>query len=357
MKKTFSYISLSLVVLLSGCAKVESGIAAEEARNEEICFNIAPVTKADLSDFDHSNVFSATAIYSQKNFDETNNGQTDASFYIDNATISYNSDLNVWKCADRSYWWPKAGKLTFFAWSLNRNNLKFSGDDSYIGSYPGFGPTGAINTKDNPNADFMVADIVKDKTSNDIGKEWPDHVAHNGVTTIFRHKMSQVAFKIRTDEDYSETKEIRLKSITFKGITFYSTYAQLPKETWSESSLVAKQDDIKHYSSADGMVVRYAEDNSKADAVVSNGHYIVIPQHFANADPSKTYLEIKYTIQTKGTQAFEEVTYKKSLAELYSDGWQMGKRYVCSITLSLDNILWDPAVEDWESVAGGNLEI
>lgn len=341
--------------MLSSCAKDVP--ATDERQDSEICFNLAPVTKANISDFDHDNVFSATAFYSQKNWDETNDGQNDASIYIDNAVISYNKDQNVWKCADKSYWWPKAGKLTFFAWSLNRDNLKFNGSNSHISVYPGFGPQGPINTIDNPNTDFMVAEIVKDKTANDPGLDWPDHETHKGVTTIFKHKMSQVGFTIRTDEDYSSTKVIKLESITFKQIIFYSTYALLPNDTWTEYSLLAKRSDINHFSDADGMTVNYAVDNAHADKVASNGHYIMIPQHFATVDPATTYLEIKYTIETKGTLAVEEVTYKKSLAELYSDGWEMGKKYTCAITISLDSILWDPAVENWDPVDGGNIEI
>ena len=32
--------------------------------------------------------------------------------------------------------------------------------------------------------------------------------------------------------------------------------------------------------------------------------------------------------------------------------WLMGKKYTVTLTFKLDEILWDPAVEDWTTVCG-----
>ena len=32
------------------------------------------------------------------------------------------------------------------------------------------------------------------------------------------------------------------------------------------------------------------------------------------------------------------------------DKWEMGKKYTINLTFTLDEILWDPAVQDWEGV-------
>lgn len=45
----------------------------------------------------------------------------------------------------------------------------------------------------------------------------------------------------------------------------------------------------------------------------------------------------------------EPVTETIKLSELTGD-WGIGKKYIINITFSLDEILWDPAVEDWTGV-------
>ena len=45
--------------------------------------------------------------------------------------------------------------------------------------------------------------------------------------------------------------------------------------------------------------------------------------------------------------AVENVVVEKKLSELFGASWKMGTRYTCAITVSLDEILWDPAVEPW----------
>ena len=75
-----------------------------------------------------------------------------------------------------------------------------------------------------------------------------------------------------------------------------------------------------------------------------------IPQTFT--DDVKVVL--KYKIITDNGEsdpskhAVETVTVEQKLSELFGASWMMGHRYTCAITVSLDEILWDPAVEIWE---------
>ena len=34
----------------------------------------------------------------------------------------------------------------------------------------------------------------------------------------------------------------------------------------------------------------------------------------------------------------------------FPGGWRMGKKYTINLTFTLDEIYWDPAVEEWEPV-------
>ena len=62
-------------------------------------------------------------------------------------------------------------------------------------------------------------------------------------------------------------------------------------------------------------------------------------------------VEVVYKITTaNGTSdpAVETVRVEKKLNELFPNSWEMGKKYSCAITVSLNEILWDPAVESWD---------
>ena len=71
-----------------------------------------------------------------------------------------------------------------------------------------------------------------------------------------------------------------------------------------------------------------------------------MPQTFADATP---VVEVVYTITTNytGTPVVETVTVEKALNSIYTGGWVPGKKYELTITLTLDEILWDPAVVEW----------
>lgn len=92
-----------------------------------------------------------------------------------------------------------------------------------------------------------------------------------------------------------------------------------------------------------------------------------IPQTFAKGSNANenAYIEVKYTITT--TVAFttpegqpstkevvEEVTKNIFLNPATGtpmfDKWEMGKMYTINLTFTLDEILWDPAVQDWDPV-------
>ena len=67
-------------------------------------------------------------------------------------------------------------------------------------------------------------------------------------------------------------------------------------------------------------------------------------------------MQITYDIVTTytGTPVTETVTVSKKLSEIFTTpaSWEAGKKYTLTITLSMNEILWDPAVADWASGTG-----
>lgn len=354
MKKLI--VLLSAVAALAACSKNEV-VPAVSGENVEISYKVAPRTKADPQTFDTHNVFASWAYYlpSGKNWNDNWEVRKDAKPYIGEehvgATISYKDE--VWKDHTNSYYWPKGGKLTFFAYSFNSNTLH---NQDYTDTFfycendeNAYGISGQLNLDAHPNTDFLVADIASDQTSN------KEVYNFNGVPTLFKHKLSRVKFAVKKKDDYANTT-ITLNSITFKKLVYGMNYTQFMND--------AAKGIITDYI-VPGTIRDKEQEYTKTDFEVSSStafvpvpnevRYIYIPQDFKNVtDATKiATIEVKYTVTLKkGTSETDKgisETYTKTLnVKDIFDSWEIGKRYTFNLIFSLDEIKWAPAVGDWE---------
>lgn len=349
MKKLI--VLISAVAALAACSKNEV-VPAVSGENVEISYNVAPRTKADPQVFDTKNKFASWAYYlpAGKSW-ETDFKDAQIYFGEENAhgvEISYDKDKNVWKNKTTSYYWPKEGKLTFFAYSLNSDFLTDKlGNDTHFyctKNESQYGICGALNLDTHPNTDFLVADIAKDKTANETAYKF------NGVPTLFKHKLSRVKFAVKKKSDYPGAT-ITLNSITFKKLVNYMVYNQYKIN--KDGSITP--DSITH--TILGNTPRSDQEYTKTDFEVSSTtfapvpdanevRYIYIPQDFKNETKDIATIEVKYTVTFK--DGISE-TYTKTLnvKEIF-DSWEIGKRYTFNLIFSLDEINWAPAVGDWE---------
>lgn len=348
MKKLI--VLFSAVAALAACSKNEV-VPAVSGENVEISYKVAPRTKADPQAFDAKNVFASWAYYlpSGKNWDANH---AEAKIYIgkeegEGATISYGN--SVWKDQTTSHYWPKDGNLTFFAYSLNRNNFDLKYDSGH--TYPivchkspnAYGINATIDLKDNKNLDLLVAEIAKDKTQNE------KIYSLNGVPTLFKHKFSRIQFAVKKKEEYTGAT-ITLNSITFNNVAHTGHYSQFNKEDGDveftqdyckvgdiRTSLVYTTTDFKVTSATDYVPVTETDET----------YYIYMPQDFKNVTEAKNIatIEVKYTVTLNGISESYIKTLK--VKDIF-DSWKMGKRYTFNLIFSLDEIKWAPAVGDWE---------
>lgn len=349
MKKLI--VLFSAVAALAACSKNEV-VPAVSGENVEISYKVAPRTKADPQAFDTKNVFASWAYYlpNGKNW-ETDSKDAQIYFGEESAhgvKISYDKNKEVWKNQTTSYYWPKEGNLTFFAYSLNSDFLTDKlGNDTHFyctKNESQYGICGALNLDTHPNTDFLVADIAKDKTANETAYKF------NGVPTLFKHKLSRVKFAVKKKSDYPGVT-ITLNSITFKKLVNYMVYNQYKIN--KDGSITP--DSITH--NILGNTPRSDQEYTKTDFEVSSTtfapvpdanevRYIYIPQDFKNETKDIATIEVKYTVTFK--DGISE-TYTKTLnvKEIF-DSWEIGKRYTFNLIFSLDEIRWAPAVGDWE---------
>lgn len=355
MKKLI--VLFSAVAALAACSKNEV-VPAVSGENVEISYKVAPRTKADPQAFDTDNKFASWAYYlpSGKNWSDNWDVRKDAKPYIGEehvgSTISYKG--GVWKDQETSYYWPKGGKLTFFAYSLNSNTLTNQDSETlffYCENGEGaYGITGTIDLTNHTNTDFLVADIASDQTSN------KEIYNFNGVPTLFKHKLSRIQFAVKKKEEYKGAT-ITLNSIKFNNVAHAGYYCQFNKENgkdtftndyWNEvgtpSSIVYTTTDFVVTSSTDYAPVKETNET----------HYIYIPQNFEDVkatDPIAT-IEVKYTVKFK--DGISETYIKTLNVKDIFPRWEVGKRYTFNLMFSLNEIHYAPAVGDWEDVENPN---
>ena len=360
------------VLSVAACAKNEV-IPVNSGENQEITFNVAPKTKANPEPqpgvFSTDNVFASWAYY-LPNTEGTSwdKNRTGAKIYIgkegdEGVTISHDKVKNVWKNVYVSYYWPKDGKLTFFAYSLNRGSLSdksASGMHFYCQNHEKvYGICGTLELGQHPNTDFLVADMSSEKSVN----ESLNNI--NGVPTLFKHRLSMVKFAVKKNAAYANAT-IKVNSIVFKNICTGMTYSQFyqkPDETFSEYILpgtVMNQNCTKENTS-------FTVTSTDFTPIPNEDIYIYIPQTFdlGSKANKNAYIEVKYSITTSKTitdsngQAVDQEIFTEDVTKQIFlnpadgqgtkmfDSWEKGKKYTINLTFTLDEILWAPAVEDW----------
>ena len=167
MKKSLIIAGLACVAL-AACTKNE---VVSVAPDQEITFQTIE-TKA-ASSFKQTNIFTSYAYFLPETATNWDTDATSSQTYIDGAEVSYNSTNHYWKSSS-AYYWPKKGKLTFFAWSTNSPATTMVGATVKCSKETGI-TVDELDITTNKNVDFLVADIdrVDDGTC--------DHQVEDGI--------------------------------------------------------------------------------------------------------------------------------------------------------------------------------
>lgn len=354
MKKVL-FIAVAASVAFAACTKNE--VRSVESQQEITYKTIS--TKA-ATGYLTSNNFYSWAWYVSNG--ETWSSATTKTAYISASQIDYDSANKYWKNATVKYYWPKdGGSLTFFAYAEN----------SHLDSKPTYvtcTSTDGIKITDydfvgtgNMNKDLLVASIAANKKANPGSTilDDVDWTANPGVPTCFFHVLSSLKFNAKVGGDYGKTTtKIELESLSMKNIYTEGTYTQGVNELinpiykdasnhaeWDVQGKTASTTAIKFYTPATALELNETPEDCAPN--VGTDYSIVLPQQFNSDD---AVLEIKYKITTNyGVAATQTITETKKLRDIYPNGWWPGYEYTLGITITLNEILWDPTVEEWAS--------
>lgn len=279
-------------------------------------------------------------------------------------TAKYDGDptADTWYPMDGSYkfYWPKNGSLTF----LNYYPVEIA-------------PLVTISAKGLTITNYVVADdnqhdiLFSDRLYDQVKANETAGANYNGIQFDFHHALSAILFTVKKGGDYSGTT-LRLHNIKLNNVANTGTFSQnlddatgkltnLPPATvqgnesntpaaWAVSGShtykIKATDDLNYTLTNDA----YYTSNSSTTApdYVNDfraADWILLPQRLDVATPVE--LEINYSIQHAGYEELMQV-HKVDLTGY----WEIGKRYIYNITISLDPITLAPSVEIWETGSG-----
>lgn len=346
------------LALLTCCTKIE-----RDGVQEELGYTVAVgkprATKAGIitgSEYPETESFASYAYWLSEG-KSWQDHRTEAVEYLSGVTVSRQTD-GTWKKTDQSYYWPKAGSLSFI--SHSPANLELSEGERLTVSNSGLNLEN-YNVKNHPGIDFMVADPVYDQTG-------------GTVSTLFRHKLARVIVKaaLAPSEDKFTVRitGLRFTNLAVKG-DYKLSYSQSGyRESWAENKedrrymvvidAVADEKNAVTLGMSDNpMSPLPPQTVSRLDGkgdFLMNGE-LVIPQfHVAGSALEITYDELK----ADGTVEKTGINKSIMLTEIQgSNSWEQNKVYTYSLVFFKGSIpiKFTASVGEWGDQTGNEVII
>lgn len=358
--------AFAVMASLSGCSDTELASIDTAQEKTKIGFhtvgsqmgsraniiNSADITKTDFKVYAFDNAGNAF----MGNYDKT---EEDA--YAHNGVrIMYDQTNKTWEYANKAdiRYWPENTPLDFYAvnpgpvvtedneydlkahynWKINKEKQQIT--YSCFDEYKVAGG--------NQNLDVMYA-VAKNQTNSNGGK----------VNLAFKHILSQVLFKAKTNDDKLEVEINGIKFHNFQlGGTFTIPTGDPQRTDWSQPGSAQNTFTVGMYGTAKftntGIDV-FTKPMLFVPQVLSP--WVPSNKSIADADIAKlTYLEISCRIKQNDTYLFGKDDFK-TLYVPFSATWEPGKRYVYTLIFGggydeygqpiLTQITFEPSVEDW----------
>lgn len=346
MKKFFLFAAMAGVAL-TGCVKTESEVAVKSDSNR-IVFDspvVSSVTRAliDGTEYPDNVPFSVYAQYKNATTSED-------LLYMNNVTTEYVTSTPGTKQESwvpvGNYYWPKQGTLSFAAYSPTAAQDAFTSvawtDDAGF-TFTGFN---AVTNNDATKLyDLMYSDYVADQEQSYEA----DYEKYYGIQLTFRHALSALVFKAKTEEDYGADAVIKITNIEVLNPVgsgdLSVTNGTGSRANWTAGADVASM-------AVTGVTGATQLTNTE---VPQGNEMLMVPQTFDGG----VKVKITYTMQMATSAAPVTHTYEVALNTLNEsdgasstthDGWDASRRYTYNIIIGLDKIYFAPTVEEWTDI-------
>lgn len=364
------FIAAVAAMVLAGCTKDESIVELQEIGFQPLAYK-ASQTKADnvITDAFYPTNGPSFGLFayqldgvSQGTFDAN---KADAKLYINNKPVEY-TDGN-WRTNPKSFW-PLQGSLTFIAYSPNsvKDDVTHSIDVSTDNEGNVASANSVLTISDfeagtTGQKDLMWSNLSKDNIANSTNydADGKNTTTYKGVPILFNHALCRIKIAAKTTADYSGFATYKIKKIEIANLKDNATLTVTDDiAIWSDPTTAlgtASGSDTVFDFFAPADVANYVTLNSSTPSAVNykneettgNG-LLAIPQTLdANVKLLVTYTMTVYPDGSKtGDEVVTEITKPVTLNTNLSD-LQQNKVYTLNLSISADEILYSPDVNDW----------
>ena len=353
MKKSMFIAAMAAMVLV-GCTKDESIVEQQEIGFQPLAYKASQTKVNVITGATYGIDAPSFGLFAYQLTEGTfDANKADAKLYIDNKEVSY-TDGN-WRTYPKSFW-PLQGSLTFVAYSpyLESRQVSYAIQDvttanqstikASVLTINGFqaGTTG--------QKDLMWSTHTKDQTSNGSVNNYPEaSPTYAGVPILFNHALCRIKITAKTAENYSSFATYKLKQIQVVGLKDNATLTVTDDAAvWSDVSNDLTTFDF--YAPATYKVLSANSDTvTYMNAETAGNGLLAIPQSLNDVQLLVTYT---MTVDPDGngsapavvTETTKEVTLKtNALSQL-----EQNKVYTLNLSISANEILYSPDVNDWE---------
>ena len=370
MKKLFFIAAIAGAALVS-CTKNELAPSATEQHEITFASPVVGVQTKVLgaigTEYSTDESFEVWSVYNTTDI-QAWGGTT----YFSDVPAEFDATANGWGLTPK-YFWPANGKLSFVALSpaLGADFVtNYTEDTGFtINNWSQGASEAAI-------VDLMYSNVSWNNAKEDFGANSEelndkDKNPYTGVDITFKHALSYLVFKITTEDDYSQSTRFQLDKITLSGIYNKGSFKQKATDPWTENTTggtgtyvafeagrTAQDANGKNITFAPIEFTEAAKNAKPADVSETIGKEIILlPQALVDKQQKIT---IAYRISTDGGKTWIDQV-QEGYFYINNDtavkAWEMGKKYTYTITIGTDEIIFDPAVTEWDADINGDKKV
>ena len=359
--KKFFLLAAAALVAFTACTKIEDTDATPARKITFQAASYLQQTKAEVSIMSEFTSFQCKAFLHAAGYtDETQlmfgAAETISAYNSSNAVTTTSSDVIYW-APSHDYYWPKDANsyINFVAWYDKKGTAPAEATETSL-KWENY----SVLTTDN----LLFADEAWRYKANPTTGYHLDGSVSEGVPMLFHHALAQLCIQAKvtkaTDgKTPAHTWDVTLLDITLDGVYNKGTLAltNSDKTTTGTKAWTGSWSPIAPTTTV-GMSDVTTPLTTTAVNVLSMQN--VLPQTVTDA----VVLNFKYNISYKynGTEyAHEKITAAIQLNSITDaiSSWDMNKKITYTITINPETtvIRIDPAMVDWEAVAGGSTTI
>lgn len=250
----------------------------------------------------------------------------DDSNFMNGVEISYITGESTWRNADNHYYWPLEGKVHFKA--IYPASLE--PDVTYANGF-------TLTDYTVGNDDILYAAATGSRAD----------TAGDELAMQFNHALSLVEVQAKLEAEY-EDATFSITSVDFKNIGTKGTgvlnVTNDASPAASASWTPANQTQTLSYYATEAAV-------SSTTAAKYGEAKLVMPQTMVTTVGSESQLVLGYKLAQHG----EEISGALNIN--ITQEWEPSKKYIYTLNIKLDEILFDPSITDWTTVNVTTIDI